>query len=119
MSQTPCCLWCELTHSTHKWEVSGLGAQLNCGRDSAIAASAPCPAPVVMLKVTAVDHLGQLQGKHRCLETPPSSCSQSLCVYCSGLSSSWSSLRELQPGGAPCLSFSVSVGMVSSEAGVI
>lgn len=50
--------------------VSGLRAQLSSGWESVTVASAPAPAPVTMLDVAAVDHLGPQQGKHRGPEAP-------------------------------------------------
>lgn len=99
VSQT-LCLKCELPHSTHKWGVSGLRAQLSSGWESVTVASAPGPAPVIMLEVAAVDHLGWLQGKHGCSEAlqPPSS--PSLYVHCNGLLMLVAPQSgELQPGG--------------------
>lgn len=75
------------THVGSGW----LRAQLSCGWEPVTVASALCPAPVTMWKVAAVDHLGQLQEKHRCSETLQPPCSPSLRVIAT-VSSSYSLL---------------------------
>lgn len=111
VSQTSCCLQCELPHSTHKWGVSGLRAQLSCGWESVTclsALSSTCNnVEGGSCRPSGAGETQVLRGPEApvfFLPVRPLQCSPP-CAYCS-------SIRELKPGGTACLSFSCIPGHV-------